>query len=287
MKEDIRLKILNEFVSDDEIQKLIKLKKLEQYKESYNNGSALLQSKLEDGWEIDAVLKSKTKISKDKPIDILFKDKVWTLFAQLGFRLMNKSDCYFPYDKKDDSLVHKIDVFAKDDETVLIIKCISSKRNSIYHLDTEIEEIKSNKAGIINSLHALFPHSKPKFKYIIATQNIGISAEDDLALSKVDGIHFSEDTIDYYYALQSQLGSAARYQLLGALFAGQEIPDLENRIPAIEGKMGGHTYYSFSIEPEKLLKIGYVLHRNKANENMMPTYQRLIKKSSKRNPQFC
>ena len=43
--------------------------------------------------------------------------------------------------------------------------------------------------------------------------------------------------------------------------------------------MGGHTYYSFSIEPEKLLKIGYVLHRSEANSSMMPTYQRLIKKS--------
>ncbi|MGI5981746.1 MAG: DGQHR domain-containing protein [Dysosmobacter sp.] len=38
-------------------------------------------------------------------------------------------------------------------------------------------------------------------------------------------------------------------------------------------------YYSFSIEPEKLLKIGYVLHRSEANSSMMPTYQRLIKKS--------
>ena len=43
--------------------------------------------------------------------------------------------------------------------------------------------------------------------------------------------------------------------------------------------MGVHTYYSFSVEPEKLLKIGYVLHRNKANKKLMPTYQRLIKKS--------
>ena len=42
--------------------------------------------------------------------------------------------------------------------------------------------------------------------------------------------------------------------------------------------MGGHKYYSFSIEPERLLKIGYVLHRNEANKNMMPTYQRIIKK---------
>lgn len=42
--------------------------------------------------------------------------------------------------------------------------------------------------------------------------------------------------------------------------------------------MGGHDYYEFSIEPEKLLKIGYVLHRSEANKNMMPTYQRIIKK---------
>lgn len=50
-------------------------------------------------------------------------------------------------------------------------------------------------------------------------------------------------------------------------------------VPAIRGKMGSHTYYSFSIEPERLLKIGYVLHRSDANKTMMPTYQRVVKKS--------
>ena len=53
---------------------------------------------------------------------------------------------------------------------------------------------------------------------------------------------------------------------------------MDDRVPAIQGKMGGYTYYSFSIEPEKLLKIGYVLHRSEANASMMPTYQRIIKK---------
>ncbi len=43
--------------------------------------------------------------------------------------------------------------------------------------------------------------------------------------------------------------------------------------------MGGRTYYAFAIEPERLLKLGYILHRNKANSRLMPTYQRLIKKS--------
>lgn len=92
-------------------------------------------------------------------------------------------------------------------------------------------------------------------------------------------MHFDEETLKYYHELTRHLGTSAKYQLLGSIFEGQTIPELDNRIPAIKGKMGGYVYYSFSIEPEKLLKIGYVLHRNKANRKLMPTYQRLIKKS--------
>ena len=47
--------------------------------------------------------------------------------------------------------------------------------------------------------------------------------------------------------------------------------------------MGGHKYYSFSIEPARLLKLGYILHRSKANSSLMPTYQRLIKKTRLKN----
>ncbi|MDN3582008.1 DGQHR domain-containing protein [Mucilaginibacter flavus] len=279
MTEDLRNTILGNFIGEEDIYKLLRTKKTDSYKESFNNGSSALQEKLNDGWEIDVILKSKTKVSKAKEDDILFKDKVWSLFAQLGFKILNRDSFGFPYDKKDPSLIHGIDVFAKDDETVLIIECRSSIKNISCDFSDELEGLKFKKAGIINTIHALFPNTKPKFKFILATRNIGMSTEDETALAKFDAIHFSEEVIDYYYSLHSQLGTASRYQLLGALFAGQEIPDLENRIPAIEGKMGGHTYYSFSIEPEKLLKIGYVLHRNKANENMMPTYQRLIKKA--------
>ncbi|QKJ29366.1 DGQHR domain-containing protein [Mucilaginibacter mali] len=279
MTEDLRKTLLNEFISDEDIQRLLRIKKLDSYKESFNNGSAALEEKLNEGWEIDTVLKSKTKISKQKDNGVLFKDKVWSLFAQLGFTTLNRYSFNIPYDKKDISLTHKIDVFAKDDETVLIIDCRSAVKNTACDFSDELNEIKFRKAGIINTILALFPQTKPKIKYILATRNIAISSENVEALNKVDAIHFPEETIDYYYSLHSQLGIAARYQLLGALFSGQEIPDLDNRIPAIEGRMGGHIYYSFSIEPEKLLKIGYVLHRNKANENMMPTYQRLIKKN--------
>ena len=40
--------------------------------------------------------------------------------------------------------------------------------------------------------------------------------------------------------------------------------------------MGGKTYYMFSIEPHLILKLGFILHRTRANESEMPTYQRLL-----------
>lgn len=280
MTEALRIKLLSKLLSENDISKQIKLKRSDSYNESHANGSAILTEKLDIGWQVKAELKTKTKIYFPKPFDIAFEDKVWALFGLLGFKLMN-ADRYFhiPYDKKNPNLTQQIDVFAKDEETVLVIECRSSTRVRIGDFKKELEAMKSKKQGVINSISALFPESKLKFRYILATCNLGISEVDENRLNNIDGTHFSEEIIDYYYFLHSQIGVSARYQLLGSLFSGQEIPEMDNRIPAIEGKMGGHTYYSFSIEPEKLLKIGYVLHRNKANENMMPTYQRLIKKA--------
>lgn len=280
MKEETKIKFLNLLITEDEISKAIPQRKNEYFKESHKSDSAVISEKLKEGWEIDVKMKTVTRLAKPKPHDIAFEDKVWSLFALMGFKIMNKDRNFcLPYDNKDNNLTQQIDVFAKDDETVLLIECKSAEKNKAGDFKKELEATKAKKAGLINTVRAIFPNTALKFKYIFATRNLAIGENDLARIDAFHGIHFSEEIIDYYYSLYSQLGLSARYQLLGNLFAGQEIPDLVTTIPAIEGKMGGHTYYSFSIEPEKLLKIGYVLHRNKANEEMMPTYQRIIKKS--------
>ena len=108
-----------------------------------------------------------------------------------------------------------------------------------------------------------------------------MSRRDIVLLDKYGIELFNDSTITYYEELAKHLGSSSRYQLLGRLFANQEIKNMDDRVPAIQGKMGGYTYYSFSIEPEKLLKIGYVLHRFDSgnNEGSAPSYQRIIKKN--------
>lgn len=232
------------------------------------------------GWEVDKNFAKTTRIRKVKDIDISFEDDFWVLFAKLGFNILNKNrKLLIPYDDQY-SIGQEFDVLAIDDESILIIVCQSCEGEPKKGDFREaIETIGTRKDGVLKTIKQLFPGSKHKVKFILATKNYYLSEPDVERLKKYDILHFDEETLAYYQDLSKHLGLAARYQLLGNIFSGQIIPQLDNKIPAIQGKMGGHTYYSFSIEPEKLLKIAYVLHRNKANKKLMPTYQRLIKKT--------
>jgi DNA sulfur modification protein DndB len=278
MTEDVRISLLGKFVNFEESQKLIKEKRNNYYFESIK--PQFRDVYINDGWEIEREFNSSLKMKRLKSNDLAFEDEVWSLFALMGYTFLNKDRNFnLPYSKENLSLTKQIDVFAKDNETVIIVECKSSETNKRGDFKKEIESYQGIMDGLRKSIQSLFPSEKLKFKFILATKNLSISDEDMGRLSNIQGLHLTQENIDYFYDLHSQLGLASKYQFLGSVFDGQEIPGMDNKVPAVRGKMGGHTYYSFSIEPEKLLRIGYVLHRNKANVNMMPTYQRLIKKS--------
>jgi DNA sulfur modification protein DndB len=232
------------------------------------------------GYELDKVFKTKTRVKKIKPADIAFEDEVWATIASLGFTYLNKNRNFkLPY-SEEFSITQQIDVFAADEEVALVIECKATEGEPKKgNFKETIEAYGGMKEGIIKSIRKLFPNSKHKIKFIFATKNYYLTDPDIDRLKNFGILHFDEEIIKYYQDLSKHLGLSARYQLLGNLFEGQDIPEMQNKIPAIRGKMGSHTYYSFSIEPEKLLKIGYILHRNKANKKLMPTYQRLIKKT--------
>jgi DNA sulfur modification protein DndB len=161
----------------------------------------------------------------------------------------------------------QINVFAVDDETILFIECKCHLSDNNLDFEKEIESISQLRNNLFAEARKVFPNRKAK--YIFATKGYEVSDNDRARMKELDIQHFDEYAIKYFTELTKHLGDCARFQLLGNLFEGQKINAMENRIPAIEGKMGGYTYYSFSIEPEKLLKIAYVLHRNEANSDMM------------------
>lgn len=238
-----------------------------------------LPAYVDNGWEKSKDFKNPkfVGVTKEKPVTEQFEDTIWTLFANMGFVELNAGKEFaIAYDFHDDDLVERIGVMAVDEETILIVSCHATDNMTEHSFANEINDLANKIPGIRKE--ALKHYPGRKIKFIWATHNY-ISNRHDLALIDKAGMaYFGESTIEYYSELAKHLGSCSRYQLLGNLFANQEIRNMDDRVPAIQGKMGGYTYYSFSIEPEKLLKIGYVLHRSEANQNMMPTYQRIIKK---------
>ncbi|MBO0441792.1 DGQHR domain-containing protein [Candidatus Enterococcus ikei] len=230
-----------------------------------------LDEYLKSGWEVEKEYKSVVRIKKNKSEKELFVNTCWNLFSNLGFEKMNSNQVEIGSSQ--------VDIVAIDDETVIFAFCRFSDQIQVRDdLLTDIESIVNNRENCIKYARNFPDGKKRKHSIILITKNYLLT---DRSASLMDGkiIHFNEENVKYYEDLANHLGSVSRFQLLGYLFSGQKIPEMDNRIPAIEGEMGGYKYYSFSIEPEKLLKVGYVLHRNNANKGMMPTYQRIIKKN--------
>ncbi len=232
-----------------------------------------------EGWEYvkDYSDNRFVKVRKEKPFDEQFEDKIWLLFAQMGFKYLNKDRNFkMSYDHSNPDFTQQIDIFAADDETILIVECKSAEEMKDGNFKKPIEALYGQMDGLRKEAFKQYPGRKVKF--IWATHNYIMSPKDIQRLNEWNIVFFNDSIIQYYCELVKHLGSCSRYQLLGNLLANTEIKNMDNRVPAIKGKMGGFEYYEFSIEPEKLLRIGYVLHRSEANKNMMPTYQRIIKK---------
>lgn len=240
--------------------------------------NALVETYLGDGWEAHQPYKKSTRMRRKKNVDVAFEDMIWTLFADIGFTVLNQDRAFVLRYGKGESDTRQIDVFTADDETILLVECKATNGElKKGHFKSDIEALSGISGGLIQRVRGAFPNHKVKI--IFATSGYIVSSPDAERMRDAGIEHFDDDVVEYYQDLAKHLGAAARFQLLGRLFAGTKIPGMNNRVPAIRGRMGGHRYYAFSIEPEKILKIGYILHRNKANTNLMPTYQRLIKRS--------
>lgn len=231
----------------------------------------------DSGWTVTYEYANGTyKLEKPKPYYDVFENEVWMVFYKMGFPIMNGDHdikIEFGFNSK------KIDVMAMDDETCIFVECKSTQSfQKKVSFKKELESINGYYKDLCDAVTKEF--GPRKFKYIFATKNYFV-ADDSEDMKKIKGFnlsYFDYDTVLYYDALTEHLGKAARYQFLGNVFQNEEIPNIKNEVPAMRGIMGGVNYYSFLIEPETLLKLGYVLHRNKANHLLMPTYQRLIKK---------
>ncbi|MCK5015486.1 MAG: DGQHR domain-containing protein [Candidatus Peribacteraceae bacterium] len=244
-----------------------------------------LDKEVKNGWEKTG-FKGKThnRVRRFKDIGPGFEDEVWCMFKRMTFEEMNKDANFTIPRMKSPSLSKQIDVFAKDEQCIILVECKAAKiPHTKRQLDKDIDQMATIKHETELSIYSHYKSKgitkKLKIIWILALKNIDIS-NPDLERAKCAKIKVMPyEDIEYYNNLTAHFGPASKYQFLSDVLPGIDIPDLLDPIPAIRGTMGNTNFYSFVIEPDKLLKISYLAHRSKTTEESMDTYQRMAKKN--------
>jgi DNA sulfur modification protein DndB len=226
------------------------------------------------------------KFIKYKPKDEQFEDKVWCLLQSMGFKFMSKDRKFKLNYGKEDGENKQIDIFAHDDEVAIVVECKSNRKNNRKNknLKETIEATNGIREGLIKHIKKITRNNDIKVAFLLATENTKLIDNDkSRAKNSSSNIQlFSEKDVVYYENLVKHLGSAARYQFMGDLFTGQAIKALDTKVYAIKTTLSTKKpeiiCYSFTIDAERLLKLGYVLHHSRPGDDSI-SYQRLISKN--------
>lgn len=270
--------LFGNLVIDKEMKK-IAIQRKKTYKEETIPGE-LEEKYLKEGWKVKRKLKKKLKIIKEKSCGELFEDEVWLLFKNMGFIEMNKDR---NLEIQAGPIRKQIDVFARDEKNVFIVECKALSEENPRSLRQDIHEILNLKKDIIESIRKNYEKDF-RFSFLLVTKNIRWSLVDEEfanASRNKDFFFWKETELEAYTNLTNQLGENARFQMYSILFFGKKISELgEIEVPAIYGGQGENKYYSFIIQPEKLLRIAYVHRREESSpEEVSGTYQRIVKKT--------
>lgn len=235
-----------------------------------------LEGYIQAGWEEYERLKRKARVQKKKECGRLFEDNIWTMFYELGFKILNLDEnLVVPWGPEDGQ--HKqLDVVAVGDDAIFVVECKATDKQHGKNFKTELDSIKLYKEGVTRALQEIYGPKKVKFIFATRGYTFSESSEDLKRMKEMKVFHFNENAYNYVKALIEKYTTSVMYQFMGLMFKDELNNDEKIRIPALRGSMGGHDYYMLSIEPEKLLKIGFVLHRTKVNDFSAPTYQRLL-----------
>lgn len=235
-----------------------------------------------DGWTVQREGSRKVRLKKPKTHDAALEDQTWCLFYRMGYSDLNGQNFKIRYTRQDGTVGEKqIDVFAKDDETVIVAECKARETRGKRTLQKDLHETESLQKPFANSIRAHYGGKfRPKIIWMYVTNNI-IWSEPDLERAAAINVRIvTENEMQYFDSFIRHMGPAGRFQFLAEFLHGQEIPGLSDvKVPATRGTLGPHTFFSFITTPRHLLKIAYVNHLALNHPDGRPAYQRMIARS--------
>lgn len=235
-----------------------------------------VDAEIEDGWTEAKKNKRSVRMERSKPTDRQLEDDVWTLFYKMGFTELN-ADRRFLITMKDGSN-RQIDVFAKDDETVFVVECTHSRDGGAKSVKGVLDKIEAIREDVIKAIHEVFgKEPKLKVKFAVAVRNVEIRGADRERAQQLKVPIITDTDIEYFSKLAAILKSASRFQFLGRYLQGEKVEGLRTRVPATRGRVGETTFYNFLISPHELLRIAYISHKGRSENDDLESYQRMVK----------
>jgi hypothetical protein len=169
------------------------------------------------GWQIDRKLKRVTKVKREKEIDERLENRFWMLLVKLGYPEISdgRNFTVLIERKGAEPLRKQVDVFAKDDETVIVAECKASEKLTRRSLQKDLEEFANLKGPISNAIRKHYGTSiKLKIIWLFITENIIWSTPDKQRAAGENIRVITERELRYYVQIADHLGKAARYQFL-------------------------------------------------------------------------
>ncbi|AJA09875.1 hypothetical protein SKP52_14965 [Sphingopyxis fribergensis] len=235
-----------------------------------------------DGWSLQRENKNSLRMRRPKRFDELIENRFWNILYRFGYAELNKGRHFrVVVGKGDDAIEKQVDVFAKDDETIVIAECKACKVPTKRSLQKDLNEFAGLMKPMADAIRRHYGDGfKPKIIWCFVTDNIRWSEEDikrasDHKINVIQGLE-----LIYFEEFSKKLGPAARYQFHAEYLENQKVPALAGRkVPAVKTKLGGKTAYLFSALAKDILRIAFVNHRDLRDPSGAPSYQRIVKPS--------
>lgn len=210
-----------------------------------------------EGWEIAMPLKRGVRMKKQRPADEILENDFWTILYQFGYKDLNIGrDFTIEIAADKATKVRKqIDVFASDDETVVVTECEFSAGRQRRSLQMDLGEFEANKGPIARALKIFYGEGfSKKIIWLFVTRGITWSEAD---LARASGFKISvirEQEMRYFSEIALRIGPAGRFQF-HASYLSKSAAIAQMTVPAIRTKLGGRICFFFVAPPRKLLPI--------------------------------
>lgn len=239
-------------------------------------------SKEAEGWYVQRENKNSLRMRRPRQLEEVTENRFWNILYRFGYGELNKGRTFPIKIGKGQAAIEKhVDIFAKDDETIVIARCRSQRLPAKISLLDDLNDFADLMKPMADAIRLHYGKDyKPKIIWCVVTENIRWS-DSDLRRAKEYNIKVIQGLeLIYFEEFSKKLGPAARYQFHAEYLEDQKVPAFSGRkVPAVKTKLGGKTAYLFSALAKDILRIAFVNHRDLRDPSGAPSYQRIVKPS--------